>query len=112
MVDGHQKLSPEHYRRSGEKMAVRLFQDTAKSVPAYKAFLEENRVNPRKIKSFADLTQVPVVTKENYLRKYPLESLVRDGNWVKAVNSLSLSSGSTGKPFFWPISDATAEVGE
>jgi phenylacetate-CoA ligase len=112
MLDGHEKLTPEHYRRRGEKMAVRLFQDTAKNVPAYKAFLEENGVNPRKIKSFADLTKVPVVTKENYLRKYPLESLVREGNWVKAVNSLSLSSGSTGKPFFWPISDATAEVGE
>ena len=64
-----------------QKNALTLFQKAARSVPAYKHFLAHHNVVPAKIKSFADFQHVPPVSKENYLRKYPVEK--SKGRWTK-----------------------------
>src|SRR5438105_3774078 len=72
-----------------------FFKAAASAVPAYKDFLKKNKVDPQKIRSYEDFTQLPPVTKDNYLRAYPMEKLVWEGDlarpWV-----FSSTSGSTG----------------
>lgn len=84
----------------GAKLALSLFHLSAKHVPAYKAFLKDEGIDPAKIKNLEDFKKVTPVTKENYLRKYPLKDLLWNGDMFKN-NLISVSSGSSGEPFFW-----------
>lgn len=80
-----------------------VFFTTLRDVPAYKKFLQKNSVNPKQIKSLEEFTKnVPVMDKENYLRAYPFVELVKGGVVPPMV---SASSGSSGKPFYWPRGD-------
>lgn len=85
----------------GFENALSVFQEAASSVPAYKDFLAKNSVDPKRIKTIDDWRLIPPVTKDNYLLKYPLRDLLLEGKWERA-QFISMSSGSSGKPFFWP----------
>lgn len=98
------KVSEKTWTRKGEKMALTLFGQAAKRVPAYKDFLRKNKINPRKIGTIQDFSQLPLVDKTNYFRRYPLASLCWDG-LLQNNTILSVSSGSSGEPFFWPRSN-------
>lgn len=89
------------WEEMGQLKAVEVFQEAAKRVPAYQKFLAEHGVNPDQIQSFTDFQQVPVISKENYLKKYLLHELCWDGD-MRGMNVISVSSGTSGKPFFWP----------
>lgn len=112
MTNDFQKLQKEIHTKStgewekrGEAAALRLFHDSAKTVPAYKKFLKEYGVNPAKIKNISDFKEVPLMTKENYLKRHPLNELMPHGKLPKA-HVISTSSGSSGVPFFWPRGEA------
>ncbi|APR86133.1 Coenzyme F 390 synthetase [Minicystis rosea] len=81
--------------------ALALFHDVAATVPAYQAFLAEHGVDPEAIRAPEDLRRVPPVTKASYVLKYPLPDLCRHGR-LEACDMIAVSSGSTGKPTFWP----------
>lgn len=86
----------------GETMALDLFHLAAKRVPAYKDFLQKHGVDPKKIRTYEDFqAHVPVVDKKNYLSQYPLAQLCLDGNMFNN-RIISVSSGSSGTPFYWP----------
>ena len=88
--------------KSNHEAAVcSLFHTTAAQVPAYKAFLAEHNFAPNSIRAFADIQQLPPLTKENYLRKYSLPDLCRNGK-LEDCDMIAVSSGSTGTPCFWP----------
>lgn len=89
----HQHLSPE-------TNALNLFQSVVSSVPAYRDFLTQNGIDPAAIKSFDDFQSLPLVTKQNYLQRYPLPELCRQGK-LENCDAIAVSSGSTGKPTFW-----------
>ena len=80
--------------------SIKLFQDAARRVPAYKDFLKKNKINPSNVLSQKDFEQVPSIDKNNYLRKYPLKDLCWDGFLDKPLVFTS-TSGSTGKPFYF-----------
>ena len=84
-----------------EVEAVALFQEVARSVPAYAAFLREQGVDPAAVRSIQEFRRLPPVTKDNYLRRYPLPALTR-GSHLDACDMVAVSSGSTGEPGFWP----------
>lgn len=88
------------WQKKGEISALALFHEAAERVPAYKKFLTEHNINHRKITTTEEFARVPVVSKENYLRKYPLNELVWDGT-IGTASMISRSSGSSGKPFYW-----------
>lgn len=92
---------PHNWQKIGEKMALDLFRTAAKRVPAYKDFLKKSKINPEKIKNIKDFRSLPVIDKESYLKRYPLEMLCWDGKLEKN-HLFSVSSGSSGIPFFWP----------
>ncbi len=92
---------PEFWEHIGAEKALEVFHAAAKRVPAYKKFLDENNINPKNIKTFKDFQTIPIINKKNYLCKYPLSDLCWDGDLTR-LNVISVSSGSTGKPFYWP----------
>ncbi|MEK7612097.1 MAG: hypothetical protein AAB407_02025 [Patescibacteria group bacterium] len=84
-----------------EQRALELFHAAAKRVPAYKDFLKKNSIQPAKIKTFSDFQSVPIVSKKDYLKEYPLEAVCWDGTLKKPLVFTS-TSGSTGDPFYFP----------
>jgi phenylacetate-CoA ligase len=80
---------------------VALFHYMAATVPAYKDFLAHHGVNPDQYQTFDDFQRLPQLTKENYLLRYPLAQLCRHGE-LQTCDMIAVSSGSTGKPTFWP----------
>lgn len=87
--------------KNGEKKALKLFHEASVKVPAYRDFLKKHQVHPDKIKSVADYAQVPCITKENYIEKYEYTQRCWDGGKGN-LHMISTSSGTTGKPHFWP----------
>ena len=102
-VNYYNKFTKEEILKIGEKKCLDLFRKTTKFVPAYKKFIQKNKINPTKVKTFKDFTKIPYIDKKNYLRKYPLDELIWHGN-KKNIPMISMSSGSSGKPFYWPRS--------
>ncbi|MGH7142340.1 MAG: phenylacetate--CoA ligase family protein [Candidatus Saccharimonadales bacterium] len=112
-VDGLEKLlktKPESYwiKRS-ENMALKLFHNMASRVPAYKDFLKKNSVNAQGIRNIKDFKQLPLIDKDNYLRRYPREALCWDGKFSSERWVVSTTSGSTGEPFYFPRTDLQDE---
>jgi phenylacetate-CoA ligase len=81
--------------------AVALFHQVAGSVPAYRDFLARNGADPAAVRTLADFQRLPMTTKENYQRRYPLPQLCRDGR-LEGCDMIAVSSGSTGQPAYWP----------
>ncbi|MCU0543115.1 MAG: phenylacetate--CoA ligase family protein [Oscillatoriaceae cyanobacterium Prado104] len=95
-----ERLQQQQSRDSESKM-LSLFQNVAATVPAYRVFLAASNINPAAIQTFADFQKLPLITKENYLRCYPLPQLCRQGK-LETCDFIAVSSGSTGNPTFWP----------
>jgi phenylacetate-CoA ligase len=82
---------------------VALFRRVADTVPAYRDFLQRHGVSPGDVTSLAGFRRLPMVTKENYLKRYPLAELCRTGR-LEDCDIVAVSSGSTGTPTYWPRS--------
>lgn len=87
--------------QSPEQAVVTLFHRAIATVPAYQDFLQEHHINPAVIQNFKDFQTLPLTTKQNYHRKYPLTDLCRHGQ-LELCDTIAVSSGSTGQPTFWP----------
>jgi phenylacetate-CoA ligase len=85
----------------GADAALALFHEVAARVPAYRSFLHEQNIDPAAVRSAADLAGLPLLTKENYLRRHPLPELCRDGR-LAGADTVAVSSGSSGRPTVWP----------
>ncbi|TVP64089.1 MAG: phenylacetate--CoA ligase family protein [Nodularia sp. (in: Bacteria)] len=94
-------LLQQHLNLSSPSTALNLFNDVATNVPAYKAFLAAQKIDSTAIHTFEDFQKLPVINKENYISRYPLAQLCRYGK-LEACDMIATSSGSTGKPTFWP----------
>lgn len=90
-----------HTTASPETAALDLFQNMAASVPAYRAFLAEHKIDPAAIRTLADFQRLPLTTKANYLSRHSLTDLCREGR-LDRCDIIAVSSGSTGQPTFWP----------
>lgn len=95
------KMPADKIEDLGRQMALNLFKKASNNVPGYIDFLKRNKINSAKIRTFKDFSQLPIITKKNYLEKYPHNELNWDGV-IDNLHMVSVSSGSTGKPYFWP----------
>jgi len=84
-----------------EQAALALFHMVATSVPAYRTFLSEQGIDPESVQTIEDFKRLPQVTKKNYQLRYPLKDMCRNGE-LDSCDFIAVSSGSTGKPTFWP----------
>jgi phenylacetate-CoA ligase len=82
---------------------VELFRGAARDVPAYREFLTSQGIDSADVKTYADFQTLPLTTKQNYMLAYHLPALTRDGRLAE-YEMVAVSSGSTGKPLFWPRS--------
>ncbi len=80
---------------------VTLLRRAADGVPAYGAMLKGAGLGPADILDASDFAKLPLLNKENYVRRFPLEALV-DGGDLAACDFFAVSSGSTGEPTLWP----------
>lgn len=97
------KVKPEDYWvNKGERRALRLFHEMSKRVPAYKDYLKKNKIKSELVRSIKDFRSIPTISKDSYLRKYPLEMLCWDGRLKEESWTVSATSGSTGEPFYFP----------
>ncbi len=100
----YKSFQDDHWKSIGEKMALDLFKKCAARVPAYKDFLARNGVDPAGIMTMDDFSRLPITSKSNYIKQYPLEQLCLDGK-IASSYLISSSSGSTGQPTYWPRSE-------
>lgn len=96
-----QSLSPVLDAEPGFIQALDIFNRAALQVPAYAEFLSDHKIDASSIRTLDDFAAVPAMTKENYLRKYPLAMLMWHGD-AAGAGTWSTSSGSTGRPTYWP----------
>jgi phenylacetate-CoA ligase len=80
---------------------IALFQRTAATVPAYRTFLDQHNIDPRRILDADSFRSLPIANKANYIQQHPLPDLCRDGR-LEGCDMMAVSSGSTGSPTFWP----------
>ncbi len=91
----------DRHRHTDPQVAtLQLFQQVAATVPAYRAFLAQHQIDPAQIQTWEQFQQLPLTTKANYLRAYPLPELCRQGQ-LQQCDMIAVSSGSTGEPSFW-----------
>lgn len=86
--------------RASRERAEQVFRRAVAGVPAYPDFLAEQGLEVDRALA-ADFADLPLVTKENYLRRFPLPRLCRGGR-LDAADMLAVSSGSSGTPTIWP----------
>jgi phenylacetate-CoA ligase len=96
------KKPASFWERERDRRLIRFFQNAARQVPAYKDYLKKHRVDPQKIRTIEDFKQVPLISKKEYLQKYPLEKLVWPGAFRGEMQTITSTSGSTGEPFYFP----------
>lgn len=94
-------LLAQHINTAADAAVLDLFHDVAAHVPAYQAFLAESGINAENIQTLADFQKIPAIAKDNYISRYPLPDLCRNGQ-LTGCDMIAASSGSTGKPTFWP----------
>jgi phenylacetate-CoA ligase len=92
---------PADVASQAERAVLALFHETAGRVPAYARFLESQGVAPARVRTLAEFSALPLTTKQNYQRAFPLAQLCRDGA-LERCDMLAVSSGSTGEPTVWP----------
>jgi phenylacetate-CoA ligase len=86
-----------------EESVLDLFHRVATTVPAYRKFLRDHRIDPATILTMDDFRTLPMIDKETYHRRYPLPELCRDGR-LDGCDMIAVSSGSSGQPTVWPRS--------
>jgi phenylacetate-CoA ligase len=84
-----------------ENNLLQFFHSVVDRVPAYQSFLQEQKIDSAAIQSLEAFQQLPLTTKENYIKRYPLPQLCRGGQ-LTDCDMIAVSSGSTGEPTFWP----------
>ena len=84
-----------------EASVLSLFERMRTRVPAYRKFLEDQGSAEVQLAGLDDFKRLPVCTKQNYHRGYPLPALCWDGR-LETCDMLAVSSGSTGEPTVWP----------
>lgn len=86
----------------GSEKVITLFHRAYKTCPAYHDFIDSHDLDPTSIKTHEDIVNIPVMDKDNYLRKYSLEEKIIDNKLLSDFYMITASSGSTGHPTFWP----------
>ncbi len=97
------RLLARHTETNAHEAALALFRSVVGSVPAYQAFLAERGIDPAAVRTVADFRRLPLLTKQNYVQRYPLADLCRGGR-LDSCDMVAVSSGSTGQPTVWPRS--------
>jgi len=95
-------MPSSYWEKTKKTKALSIFKKAIKQVPAYKELLKINKIDTKKIKSITDFDSLPVTGKDNYLRQFDICDLI--SNETKDLMTVTVSSGSSGKPIYYPTS--------
>jgi phenylacetate-CoA ligase len=87
---------------AGQTAFIGLHNAMIENVPAFPKFQRDNGITPVARTSLADVEKVPATDKDTYLRKYPFSDLSWKGDFGRGAWVISTTSGTTGKPTFFP----------
>ncbi len=82
----------------GKKYALTTYSEALK-LSAYKKFLADNGFDPASVKTIEDFAQVPVMDKDNFIKKYPLRERIKFP--MPQNYTVERSSGYSGAPNYW-----------
>lgn len=86
----------------GARGALRAALNAYRRVPAYRDFVDASGwTDDRHLSGSERLTRLPVMDKENYIKRYPTPQRCIDGRIPLVGTELDESSGSSGTPFNW-----------
>lgn len=77
-----------------------VFRRAVANVSAYSEFTKSKGVDSRSIKTWEDFKKLPIVNKDNYLRKYSQKALSSKSDLQNTL-ILTSTSGSTGEPIYF-----------
>ncbi len=86
--------------------AMHVFERAVREIPAYPDFLARRGVPAETIASAADFGSIPPMSKPDFVQRYRLDELLDDGDVTRAA-IWSTSSGSSGRPTYWPRSSVS-----
>ncbi len=96
-LNATQWLTPAQIRELQDEKLRRLIRHAYRSVPYYRALMQENKLRPEDIRGQEDLHKLPFLTKDA-VRKHIYFDILQEG--VRHADILRIStSGSTGEPF-------------
>lgn len=98
------------WARITRETILKRFREAHRRVPAYKKFLESAGVDPASIRGVKDIAKIPPMSKANYLRAHPWDTLCAAGSLASEPLVLTATSGSTGEPFYIPRTDEAHEA--
>lgn len=101
-LDALKTQSETYWMRRGERMALGLYRQMVRRVPAYGAFLAAKNFKSASVRSVRDFVTLPPVSKDGYLKKFSLSDVCWDGSLTQGQRIISATSGSTGEPFYFP----------
>ena len=87
-------VDPSLLEKKGEVLALRSFQNAARSVPYYKKLLHSRGVEPKSIKTINDFRKLPILDKKIF-QECEITDLTLNGSIKNAKNVLT-SSGFSG----------------
>ncbi|HUY62366.1 MAG TPA: hypothetical protein VMV50_01065 [Candidatus Paceibacterota bacterium] len=98
------------WSRATSAAILNRFKYALKNVPAYRSFLERLGFDAGSIRGSKDVERIPPITKANYLRVHPWDTLCVAHALAEKPLVLTATSGSTGQPFYIPRMDDTHEA--
>ncbi len=96
-LNATQWLSPAQMRELQDEKLRRLIRHAYRSVPYYRAKMQEAKLHPEDIRGQADLHRLPFLTKSD-VRQHLHFDMMQEGTSYGDVLKIS-TSGSTGEPF-------------
>lgn len=99
LTDLRRKKS-SYWEKVGRKTAVKTALETHKNTPAYRKYLKKHKALLPPKATYEHFLKLPLTSKKNYLKKYPLTEISYSG--IGGPITYSATSGSTGKPFYFP----------
>jgi len=107
---GERMTTPDHARGTVTERALARFHAAANTVPAYRTFLAEHGIETSHVVTADDFRSLPVVTKANYIDRWPLRERLIGGEF-RTAHTISRSSGSSGHARSWPRGQIDEVVG-
>lgn len=96
-------LSSVALEKSTEKRVMSIFRHTVDHVVAYQHVIAQENTDSNTVTSLQEYRTLPVLTKKNYILKYPLTQRISI-DLQKQGQVIASSSGTTGESLFWPRS--------
>lgn len=93
--------SSEYWEKEGNEFSITLLKKMIRQVPAYRDFLKKNGINRKNV--LVNFSKIPAISKRNYFDRYSITDVSWNGN-LNRISTYSTSSGSSGKPYYFPRS--------